>query len=343
MSSQAQLDRLCVNTLRTLSIDAVEQAQSGHPGTPMGAAPTVYSLWQYFLHYDPDHPDWPDRDRFVLSAGHACALLYSLLHLADVKTASGSKALAVPLEQLKNFRQLGSLCSGHPEYGLTTGVETTTGPLGQGIATSVGSEAASLAGHLKLAGLRAMPNMMVIRPADANVVLSAWRVIMKTTQGPVSLVLTRQALPTLDRIRYASADGLAQGAYALADAPDGQPDILLLATGSEVALCVAAYEQLTLEGVKARVVSMPSWELFESQIQAYRDSVLPPTITARVAVEAASPFGWERYTSLHGTILAMHTFGISAPGKQVASHFGFEPEDVIRAARAQLTTQGKQP
>lgn len=190
MSPQTQLDQLCINTLRTLSIDAVQQAQSGHPGTPMGAAPTVYCLWQHFFRSDPTHPGWLNRDRFELSAGHACALLYSLLHLAGVK-ATQSGGLAVPLDELKRFRQLGSVCSGHPEHGLTTGVETTTGPLGQGIATSVGmamaqrwlaatynrpgyalfthnvdvlcsdgdmmegvgSEAASLAGHLKLAGL----------------------------------------------------------------------------------------------------------------------------------------------------------------------------------------------
>jgi transketolase len=691
MNSQKELDQLCVNTLRTLSIDAVQQAQSGHPGTPMGAAPTVYCLWQRFLHYDPGHPNWLNRDRFVLSAGHACALLYSLLHLTGVKVARSDgepdSQLAVPMEELKRFRQLGSLCSGHPEYGLTTGVETTTGPLGQGIATSVGmaiaerwlaatfnrpgyelfnhnvyvlcsdgdmmegvgSEAASLAGHLKLAGLcwiyddnritiegsttlaftedvaarfaaygwhvvhvgdandlpllahaydsflatrdrptliithshigygapnkhdtreahgeplgatetrlakefygcdpdgqfdvheevrqhfdrqfgqrgahayaaweanfaayraqypdladqldhmrqrtapdewdtslpafpadakglatrdssgkvlnavaarmpwllggaadlapstktrlidvleksfqapgadgdysgrnfhfglrehamcaianglslsglrpfaasffvftdycraalrlsammklpiiyvwthdsiglgedgpthqpigqlaglRAMPGMIVIRPADANEVVSAWHVIMQTTDCPISLVLTRQAVPTLDRNKYGSASGLARGAYILADAPDGKPDVLLLATGSEVALCIAAYEQLKSEGINTRVVSMPSWELFESQSQAYRDSVLPPAITARVAVEAASPFGWERYTGLHGAILAMRTFGMSAPAKEVASHFGFEPARVINAVREQLAAKG---
>ncbi len=691
MNSQDELDQLCVNTLRTLSIDAVQQAQSGHPGTPMGAAPTVYCLWQKFLHYDPSHPNWLNRDRFVLSAGHACALLYSLLHLTGVKAARSDgepvSQLAVPMEELKRFRQLGSLCSGHPEYGLTTGVETTTGPLGQGIATSVGmaiaerwlaatfnrpgyelfnhnvyvlcsdgdmmegvgSEAASLAGHLKLAGLcwiyddnritiegsttlaftedvaarfaaygwhvvhvsdandlsslahaynsflathdrptliithshigygapnkhdtreahgeplgvtetrlakefygcdpdsqfnvneevcqhfdrqfgqrgahayaaweanyaayraqypdladqldqmqqriapdnwdtslpafptdakglatressgevlnaiaarmpwllggaadlapstktkltgvleksfqgpgadgdysgrnlhfglrehamcaianglslsglrpfaasffvftdycraalrlsammklpiiyiwthdsiglgedgpthqpigqlaglRAMPGMIVIRPADANEVVSAWRVIMQTTDCPISLVLTRQAVPTLDRNKYGSASGLAQGAYILADVPDGEPDVLLLATGSEVALCIAAYEELKTEGINTRVVSMPSWELFESQSQAYRDSVLPPTITARVAVEAASPFGWERYTGLHGAILGMRAFGMSAPAKEVASHFGFEPAHVINAVREQLAAKG---
>jgi len=187
-----------------------------------------------------------------------------------------------------------------------------------------------------LASLRAMPGMMVLRPADANEVVEAWRVIMQLKDRPVCLVLTRQALPTLDRSQYASASGVARGAYILADAPDGKPDVLLLATGSEVALCIAAYEQLKLEGINARVVSMPSWELFESQGREYRDRVLPPQITARVAVEAASSFGWERYTGFDGSILGIDTFGLSAPMKVVAQHFGFESAHVVAAARAQV-------
>lgn len=691
-----KLDQLCINTLRTLSIDAVQKAQSGHPGTPMDAAPVVYCLWQRFLTFDPHDPDWPNRDRFVLSAGHASMLLYSVLHLCGVKATSPTYAqgdrLAVTLDDIKNFRQAGSRCTGHPEYGWTSGVETTTGPLGQGVATSVGmaiaerwlaatynrpdyevfshrvyalcgdgdmmegisSEAASLAGHLKLSNLcwiyddnhisiegsthitftedvaarflgygwnvvrvsdandlemlqrgfqtflntpagptliivqshigygaphkqdtreahgeplgaqevrltkefydwnpdahfyipdgvtahfeeqlgrrcataraawgelfaayrrqypdlaeqidlmqgrdlpddwdstlptfpadakgmatrdssgkvlnaiaehipwllggaadlapstktrlnvdfggefqspgeegdyrgrnfhfgvrehamsaiasglslaklrpyaasffvftdycraalrlsammelpvitiwthdsismgedgpthqpiehlasfRAMPGMMVIRPADANEVVEAWRVIMQARDRPVSLVLTRQALPTLDRTKYAPADGVAHGAYVLADTPDHAPDVILLATGSEVALCIAAYEQLTSEGIKARVISMPSWELFEHQSQAYRDDVLPPKIAARVAVEEASTFGWERYTGCGGTILGLHTFGLSAPMKVVAQHFGFEPAHVVAAAREQIarTARSSEP
>ena len=694
--AQAQLDQLCINTLRTLSIDAVQKAQSGHPGTPMDAAPTAYCLWQRFMRYDPLDPDWPNRDRFVLSAGHACALLYSLLYLCGVRAQGASyppgERLAVMLEDLKNFRQAGSRCTGHPEYGWTAGVETTTGPLGQGVATSVGmaiaerwlaatynrpgyelfnhnvyalcgdgdmmegisSEAASLAGHLKLSNLcwiyddnhvtiegstaltftedvaarftaygwnvakvsdandlalltaaygkfldthdrptliivqshigygaphkqdtreahgeplgieevrlakqfyggdpdaqfevpdvviahfsaqlglrgtaaraawrklfsdyraqysdlagqidqmqqralpagwdtdlpafaadakgiatrdssgqvlnaiaarvpwllggaadlapstktnlkfefagdfqppgrdqsddyrgrnfhfgirehamcaigsgmslsrvrpyvssfliftdycraslrlaammelplisiwthdsismgedgpthqpveqlasfRAMPGMVVLRPADANEVVAAWRVIMQFKNAPVCLVLTRQAVPTLDRSKYASASGVALGAYVLADASDGKPDVLLLATGSEVPLCVTAYEQLKADGIKARVISMPSWELFESQTQEYRDQVLPPAITARVAVEEASAFGWERYTGLAGAILGLHTFGMSAPLKVVAQHFGFEPAHVVAAAKAQIARHGTKP
>jgi len=692
MIDQTQLDRLCINTIRTLSIDAVQKAHSGHPGTPMDAAPTAYCLWQRFLRYDPEDPNWPNRDRFVLSVGHASALLYSLLYLSGVKamnpTYEQAGRLAVTLDDIKSFRQAGSRCTGHPEYGWTSGVETTTGPLGQGVATSVGmaiaerwlattynrpgyelfnyniyalcgdgdlmegisSEAASLAGHLKLsnlcwiyddnhvtiegptsitftedvaarflaygwnvtrvsdandlemltrgyqtfldihdrptliivqshigygaphkhdtreahgeplgaeevrltkefygwdpdaqflvpdgvpahfkkqfssrgatvraawedlfaayrkqypdlvaqidymqrrelpegwdnvlptfpvdakgvatrdssgkvlnvlaekvpwllggaadlapstkthlsfefagefqapgcggeyrgrnfhfgirehtmcaiasglslsklrpyassffiftdycrgalrlsammelpviyiwthdsvsmgedgpthqpieqlASLRAMPGMIVLRPADANEVVEAWRVIMQFKDRPVSLVLTRQPLATLDRTKYTPASGVSRGAYVLADVPDHRPAVLLLATGSEVSLCITAHEQLKAEGIKARVISMPSWEVFESQSQEYRDSVLPPAIAARVAVEEASTFGWERYTGCDGTILGLHTFGLSAPLKVVAQHFGFEPAHVVAAAREQLTRHAK--
>ncbi|MET3133099.1 transketolase [Oxalobacteraceae bacterium GrIS 1.11] len=688
------LDQLCITTLRTLSIDAVQQAQSGHPGTPMGAAPSAYCLWQRFLRYDPQEPHWPNRDRFVLSAGHACALLYSLLHLSGVQARGAAypqgQRLAVSMDDLRNFRQAGSHCTGHPEYGWTTGVETTTGPLGQGAATSVGmaiaqrwqaatygrpgfdalfahrvyalcgdgdmmegvsAEAASLAGHLKLsnlcwmydangitiegstslaftedvaarfvaygwhvvrvadgndltrldaayqsfldtpdrptlivvhshigygsphkqdtreahgealgaeevrlvkqfygcdpekqfdvpggvrehfdahvgqrggaaraawntlfatyraehpqlaaqidalqgrdlphdwerdvpgfafdtkglstrdasgqvlnaiaarmpwllggaadlatstktglqgaadfeapaigdaaapgvgygyggrnfhfgvrehamcaigngmslsllrpyvasflvftdycraalrlaammelplisiwthdsismgedgpthqpiehlASLRAMPGMLTLRPADANEVAWAWRVIMRLKSQPVCLILTRQAVPTLDRARYGGADGLARGAYILADAPDGRPDVLLLASGSEVALCLSAFEQLQGAGIKARVVSMPSWELFDSQPQAYREEILPPRVLARVAVEEAAAFGWERYTGIDGAMLGLHTFGMSAPMALLVRHFGFTTEHVLEAAKAQI-------
>ncbi|TAM88541.1 MAG: transketolase [Candidimonas sp.] len=689
MTTATDIDLLCINTIRTLSIDAVQKARSGHPGTPMGAAPIAYCLWQRFLRYSPRHPDWPDRDRFVLSAGHACALLYSLLHLTGVRahwpSYPSTDRLAVTLDDLKQFRQMDSRCTGHPEYGWTSGVEVTTGPLGQGVANSVGmaiagrwlahtynrpgfdlfhhnvyalcgdgdmmegvsSEAASLAGHLalgnlcwiyddnhisiegstelaftedvgarfaaygwqvvrvgdandlaalsdayraflavddrptliivrshigygaphrqdtreahgealgedevrlakefygcdpdahfavppevpahfarnlgqrgedaqaaweasyhayaaqypdlarqldcqrsgtlppdwdknlpefptdarglatrdssgkvlnavarqvpwliggaadlspstktalvgdlssgsfqspaydgsyagrnfhfgirehamcaiangiavsgprafassffvftdycrpslrlsammavpviyiwthdsislgedgpthqpveQLPSLRAMPGMVVIRPADANEVVAAWRAIMPMRDRPVSLVLTRQAVPTFDRSRYASAAGLARGAYVLADAPDGKlPQVLLLASGSEVALCIQAYEQLREQGVAARVVSMPSWELFETQGADYRDGVLPPSVVARVAVEQASGFGWERYVGSEGAIIGLAQFGLSAPGGEVARHFGFDSDHVVAAARAQI-------
>ncbi|MGH8865706.1 MAG: transketolase family protein [Burkholderiales bacterium] len=188
----------------------------------------------------------------------------------------------------------------------------------------------------QLASFRAMPGMIVLRPADANEVVEAWRVIMRVKDHPVSLVLTRQALVTLDRSKYAPASGVSRGAYVLADAPDHRPDVLLLATGSEVSLCIAAFEKLKSEAIKARVISMPSWELFENQNREYRDSVLPPEITARVAVEEASTFGWERYAGLDGTILGLHTFGLSAPIKVVAQHFGFYPAHVVAAAKEQM-------
>jgi transketolase len=677
------LDRLSINTIRTLAIDAVEAASSGHPGAPMGLAPVAYTLWQRFLRYDPDQPIWPNRDRFVLSVGHASMLLYALLHLAGVKAVNPDYetlgAPAVPLDAIKRFRQLDSPCAGHPEYRWTSGVETTTGPLGQGVATSVGmaiaqrwlaatynrpgfelfdydvyalagdgcmmegvaSEAASLAGHLRLsnlcwiyddnkitiegstdlafsedvgkrfeaygwkvlavedandlaaldaafaefrattdrptfirvrshigygspnkqdsygahgaplgadevrltkraygwpedaqflvpdevvagfrdgmarrgrdlraawdtrfaayaethpdladqldrmqrralpdgwdadipsfpadekglagrvasgkvlnaiaarvpwliggaadlapstntrltfdgagdfapgsyggrnfhfgvrehamgavlngmslskiraygagflifsdyarpairlsalmeiptihvfthdsigvgedgpthqpveqlASLRAIPGLIVLRPADANEVAEAWRVIMRLRHDPVALILTRQNLPTLDRGRFASAEGVARGAYVLADAADARPEVLLMATGSEVAMCVAAYEQLTAEGIAARVVSMPSWELFERQDQAYRDSVIPPEVAARVAVEKGSTLGWTRYAGPGGAIIGMRTFGASAPLKELQRRFGFMPEKIVAAAREQI-------
>jgi transketolase len=186
-----------------------------------------------------------------------------------------------------------------------------------------------------LASLRAMPGMLTLRPADANEVVEAWRVVMALRDRPVCLILTRQAVPTLDRAKCASAAGLARGAYVLAGADD-VPDVLLIGTGSEVALCVAAYETLRADGVRARVISMPSWELFEAQDKAYRDSVLPPDVAARVVVEAAASIGWERYAGPHGAILGIDTFGLSAPGKVVAEHFGFEPRHVVAAARSQI-------
>jgi transketolase len=686
MTDEDQLDLLSVNTIRTLSIDAVQKARSGHPGTPMDAAPTVYCLWQRFLRYDPDGPDWPNRDRFVLSNGHASMLLYSLLYLSGVKDMNPTSELvgrlAVTLDDIRTFRQAGSRCTGHPEYGWTSGVEATTGPLGQGVATSVGmaiaerwlaatynrpgydlynynvyalcgdgcmmegisSEAASLAGHLKLsnlcwiyddnhvtiegptsitfsedvgsrflsygwnvtrvsdandldmlarayetflhtndrptliiveshigygaphkhdtasahgeplgpeevrlakefygwnpdaefyvpeavqthfrdqsgrrggkahalwrellsayrrqypdladqttrmqarnlpdkwetvlptfptdpkgtatrdssgkvlnaiaskvpwllggaadlapstkthlsfefagdfqssgggdyrgrnfhfgirehamcaianglalsrlrpfaasffiftdycrgavrlsalmelpvvyiwthdsvslgedgpthqpiehlASLRAMPGMVVIRPADANEVVEAWRVILQIKNRPVSLVLTRQTLPTLDRTKCAAATGVAKGAYVLIDAPEAKPDVLLMATGSEVSLCVTAHEQLASEGIKARVISLPSWELFESQSIEYRNSILPPEVTARVAVEEASTFGWDRYAGPNGAVIGIRSFGLSAPTEVVQRHFGFTPGHIVSTARQQI-------
>ncbi len=675
-----QLDLLCINTIRTLAIDAVQQANSGHPGAPMGLAPVAYSLWQNVLRYDPENPIWPNRDRFVLSAGHASMLLYATLYLTGVRLVNAAgevtRELSVSLDQIKRFRQLESRTPGHPESHLTAGVETTTGPLGQGTGNSVGmaiserwlaanynrpgfeifnynvytvcgdgdlmegvaSEAASLAGHLKLsnlcwiydnnrvtldgpaswsfsedvmtrfvgygwnvtrvsdandvgmlarayqtfhettdrptlivvdshigygsphkhdsseahgeplgeeevrltkknygwpedakflvpegvlehfregigrrghdlskqwekrfadyakqypqladqidrmqrralpdgwdknlptfpadpkgvatressgkvlnvlaqnipwliggsadlgnsnkttlkfegagdfaagsyggrnlhfgvrehamgaavngmavsklrpfgatffnfsdylrptirlaalmeipviqvfthdsiglgedgpthqpieqlASLRAVPNTTIFRPGDANEVVEAWKVVMQIQHGPSLLVLSRQAMPTLDRSKYASASGVAKGAYVLADAPGGKPDVILMGTGSELSLCVDAYERLKAEGINARVVSMPSWEVFEQQDQAYKNSVLPPNVTARVSVEMAATLGWERYVGPKGQMIGMHSFGASAPLKDLLKKFGFSADAVVAAAR----------
>ena len=662
----AKLDQLCINTIRTLAMDAVQQANSGHPGTPMALAPVAYVLWDRFLRHNPRNPHWPNRDRFVLSAGHASMLLYSMLHLSGYD---------LPLEELKRFRQWGSKTPGHPEYGLTPGVETTTGPLGQGVANSVGmaiaerwlaahfnqpgheivnhrvyaiagdgcmmegvsQEAASLAGHLRLSNLtwiydnnhitiegntalafsddvaarftsyhwnvlrvadandtdlldralqtasketerpsliivdshiawgapnkqdtsaahgeplgdeeirltkqrygwppdakflvpdetraytdssiargrkaedewdgrfvaykaahpalaeewehmqsgalpdgwdqnipafpadekgvagrdasqkvlnaiaprvpwliggaadlapstktrmtdggdfeadsyegrnfhfgirehamgailngmalskvrpygsgflifsdymrapirlsslmeipvmyifthdsigvgedgpthqpieqlislRAIPQLLVIRPADGNEVAEAWRVMIGSTHHPIALILSRQPLPTVDRTKYAAAAGLRQGAYVLGDS-DGTPDVIFMGTGSELQLCVAAHEQLKAEGVKSRVVSMPCWELFERQPEAYRESVLPAAVRARVAVEAGTSLGWRRYTGIDGRIIARRDFGASAPLKELLKQFGFTVEKVIEAARESM-------
>jgi transketolase len=192
----------------------------------------------------------------------------------------------------------------------------------------------------QLASFRAMPGMVTLRPADANEVVEAWRAVLALRHQPASLVLSRQALPTLDRERYASAAGVARGAYVLADAANGWPDVLLLASGSEVALCIAAYEQLTLEGVRARVVSMPSWDLFELQDEAYQADVLPAAVKARVSVEAASALGWDRYVGRHGETIAMRGFGLSAPGPVVQAHCGFDLAHVLAAARRQLHRHG---
>jgi transketolase len=188
----------------------------------------------------------------------------------------------------------------------------------------------------QLATLRSIPGLVVLRPADANEVAEAWKVIMKLHHEPAALILTRQALPTIDRNKFASAAGVAQGAYVLADAPDGKPQVLLLATGSEVSLCLDAFERLKAEGIKARVVSMPSWELFDDQPQEYRDRVLLPNVTARVSVEQASTFGWARYVGASGHSIGMRSFGASAPLKDLLKKFGFTTEQVVAAAKEQL-------
>ena len=680
----ADLDALSINVIRGLCMDMVQQADSGHPGTPMDIAPVVYTLWQKFLRFDPADPIWPNRDRFVLSEGHASSLLWSLLHLADVRSVEPDYEVlgerAVTMQDIKTFRELGSHCPGHPEYRWTSGVEATTGPLGQGVAMSVGmalaqrwlaahynrddhvlfdfdvyavagdgcmmegvsSEAASLAGHQKLsklcwiydsnrvtieghtditftedvaarflaygwnvatvadandiglitralhsfkaeserptlilvhshigygspvedtpkahgepfgvegvrstkrffglpedqqfyvpdevyacfkdqvaargatarahwetavasyqadhpeladelvriqhrelpdgwdatlptfpadetglatrqssgqvlnvlaqavpwlvggaadlspstltrllfdgagdlqpdspggrnvhfgvrehasaavangmsltklrsfwsgffifsdyaraairlsalmeipvvhvfthdsigvgqdgpthqpveqlASLRAMPGILVFRPGDANEVVETWRHVAALKREPAVVVLSRQALPTLDRTKVAPASGLSRGAYVLVDAEGGSLDVLLLATGSEVQLALAARDELARDGVHARVVSMPCWELFDRQDQTYRDEVLPPSVLARVAVEQASTFGWDRYVGSRGAVVGMHTFGASAPLKSLLTKFGFTADSVAAVARTTLAS-----
>ncbi len=681
--TDAQLDQLSINCIRTLSIDAVQQAKSGHPGAPMALAPLVYTLWNRVMRFDPQDPIWPNRDRFVLSNGHASMLLWSVLHLTGTRAVNAEYERlgqpAVSLDDIRHFRQLGSKAPGHPEYHLVSGVEATTGPLGQGVATSVGmaiaeawlanrynrpnfeifgyniyavcgdgcmmegvgSEAASLAGHLaldnlcwiydnnhitidgntritftediaarflgygwnvlrvgdandigrienaldifhktkgrptfiildshigygsphkqdtaaahgeplgeeevrltkrdygwpedakflvpdavrehfaagigargaqarrrwielfaayrskypdlateidlmqrrelpagwdaglpvfpadpkgiagrdasgkvlnvlaqnipwllggsadlassnktaltfegagdfepgtpggrnlhfgirehamaaavnglslsklrafgatffifsdyarpairlsaimelptifvfthdamgdgedgpshqpveQLASFRAEPGLVVLRPGDANEVVEAYRYIMQLRHQPAVLALSRQPLPTLDRSKYAPAAGVARGAYVLADAPGGKPEVILIASGSEVSLCVNAHEELLAEGIRSRVVSMPSWDIFEHQTQSYRDSVLPPDVSARVAVEQASTFGWERYVGTSGRVIGMKTFGASAPLKELQRKFGFEPERVTEIVKELL-------
>jgi transketolase len=681
--TDTKLDQLCINTIRTLSIDAVQQAKSGHPGTPMALAPLVYTIWNRVLRFDPQDPIWPNRDRFVLSNGHASMLLWSVLHLTKTQAVNAEYETlgqpSVTLDDIRHFRQLNSKAPGHPEYHWVSGVETTTGPLGQGVATSVGmaiaekwlasrynrpdfeifdyriyvvcsdgclmegvaSEAASLAGHLgldnlcwvydnnhitiegstrlaftedvetrflaygwnvlrvgdandidriehaldifhktkgrptfivldshigygspnkqdsaaahgeplgddevrltkrsygwpedakflvpegvyehfaggigqrgaslrknwkaqfaayrasypdlgqqvelmqrrelptgwdrdlpvfppdengvagrdasgkvlnvlaqnipwflggsadlapstktlltfagagdleaenpggknlhfgvrehamaaivnglslsklrpfgatffifsdyarpairlsaimelpvifvfthdamgdgedgpthqpveHLASLRAMPGLIVLRPGDANEVVEAYRYVMQLRHKPAALALSRQPLPTLDRSKYAPASGVAHGAYVLADAPGGNPEVIIIASGSELSLAVEAHEQLLAEGVRSRVVSMASWEIFDLQPQTYRDGVLPPDVKARVAVEQASTFGWERYVGSSGQVVGMHTFGASAPLKELQRKFGFEPDQIVGVARQQL-------
>ncbi len=314
-----ELDQLAINTIRTLSIDAVQQAKSGHPGTPMALAPLVYAIWNRVLRFDPMDPIWPDRDRFVLSNGHASMLLWSVLHLTGTQAVNGEYEHlgqpAVTLDDIRNFRQLGSKAPGHPEYRWVTGVEATTGPLGQGIATSVGMAIARkwLASRYNRPGFEIFNYDIYAVCGDS-----------------------RQALPTFDRGKYAAAAGLAKGAYVMADTPGGPPQIIFIATGSEVGLIVDAHETLAAEGIRSRVVSMPSWDIFEQQPQAYRESVLPAAITARIVVEQGSVLGWERYAGASGTIIGMKTFGASAPLRELQRKFGFEPERVVAAARALL-------
>ena len=263
--SAAQLDRLSVDTIRFLSVDAVQKANSGHPGLPLGAAPMAYVLWTRFLQHNPANPQWFNRDRFVLSAGHGSMLLYSLLHLTGYD---------LPLEQIKQFRQWGSITPGHPERGLTPGVETTTGPLGQGFGNGVG---------------------------------------MAIAEASLAAQYNRPGFEIINHFTYG-----------------------LIATGSEVTLIVEARQQLQKQGIPTRLVSMPSWELFDTQTEEYRHSVFPPSVRARLAVEAGSTQGWRRYVGQWGDVIGLEHFGASAPGPVLMREFGFTAENVCKRARALL-------
>jgi transketolase len=268
------VDELCINTIRMLSIDAVQQANSGHPGLPMGAAAMAYGLWTRHLRHNPKHPGWFDRDRFVLSAGHGSMLLYSLLFLTGYD---------LTLSDLRQFRQWQSRTPGHPERGVTPGVEVTTGPLGQGVGNSVG---------------------------------------LAIAEGWLATTFNRPGHAVVDHYTYVLAS-------------DGEP--ILIATGSEVSIALEAHTRLATEEIRSRVVSMPSWELFEAQSQSYRDMVLPPSVRARVSIEAGTPFGWERYVGREGATIGVADFGASAPGPVLMQEFGFTPEHVVETAKRLLT------
>jgi transketolase len=342
--------QLAINTIRTLSIDAIQQANSGHPCIPMAMAPVVYCLWQRFLRFDllegwdnelplfaPDSKGLASRD----SSGQVLNSIEKKVPwlLGGSADLSPSTKTRLTFDGARDF-QAGSYGGRNLHFGIR---EHAMAAVLNGIfshdSIGVGEDGPTHQPIEQLANLRSLPGLLVIRPCDANEVVEAWKVIMKHRHTPVALILTRQALPTLDRRKYGAAGGLARGAYVLADAPNGKRDVLLLARGSEVALCVQAYEQLLREGISARVISMPCWRLFEAEDQTYRDSVLPPTVKARISIEEGSTFGWERYTGENGESLGMHFFGASAPLKALQSKFGFTVEHVVQAAKTQIATQ----
>src|SRR5256712_1076488 len=291
--TDAELDQLSVNTIRTLSIDAVERAKSGHPGTPMALAPLVYTIWNRVMRFDPQDPIWPNRDRFVLSNGHASMLLWSVLHLTGTRAVNADYERlgqpSVSLEDVRSFRQIGSKAPGHPEYHWVSGVETTTGPLGQGVATSVGMAIAQkwLAARYNRPGFAIFDYGIYVVCGDGC--------LMEGIGSEAASLAGHLGLDNLCWVYdnnhiYAPAAGVARGAYVLADPAGGNPEVILIASGSELNPAVEAHGTLVAEGIRSRVASMPSWEIFERQTPEYRDQVLPPGVTARVAVEQGSTF-----------------------------------------------------
>jgi transketolase len=372
-----ELDRRAIDTVRVLAMDAVQKAGNGHPGTAMSMGPTAYLLFQKWLRHDPGDPRWAGRDRFVLSMGHSSLTLYIQLFLSGY---------GLELSDLEALRTWGSRTPGHPEVNHTPGVETTTGPLGQGVGNAVGmamaarrerglldpdapagesvfdhtvwafasdgdleegvsGEASSLAGTQELGNLVLVPipGLDFVRPADANETAVAWRTILEHNDRPAGLSLSRQNLPVFDRTEFASAEGVARGGYVLAEASGGTPEVILIGTGSEVQIAVAARQVLEADGVPARVVSLPCWEWFAAQDRAYREQVLPPTVRARVSVEAGVPMGWREFVGDAGRIVGLNHFGASAAYTVLYEQFGLTADAVVAAARDSLAAAGAPP
>jgi transketolase len=363
--------------VRVLAMDAVQKAGNGHPGTAMSMGPTAYLLFQKWLRHDPGDPRWAGRDRFVLSMGHSSLTLYIQLFLSGY---------GLELSDLEALRTWGSRTPGHPEVNHTPGVETTTGPLGQGVGNAVGmamaarrerglldpdapagesvfdhtvwafasdgdleegvsGEASSLAGTQELGNLVLVPipGLDFVRPADANETAVAWRTILEHNDRPAGLSLSRQNLPVFDRTEFASAEGVARGGYVLAEASGGTPEVILMGTGSEVQIAVAAREALESDGVPTRVVSLPCWEWFAAQDRAYREQVLPPTVRARVSVEAGVPMGWREFVGDAGRIVGLDHFGASAAYTVLYEQFGLTADRVVAAARESLAAAAMPP
>jgi transketolase len=326
--SPVDLELLSINTIRFLSIDAVQKANSGHPGLPMGAAPFAYVLWTRFLKHNPTNPEWFDRNRFVLSAGHGSMLLYSLLYLTGYD---------LPLEQIKQFRQWGSMTPGHPERGLTPGVEVTTGPLGQGFGNGVGMAVAEafFSARYNRPGHKIIDHYTYGLVSDGDL-MEGVAAEAASLAGHLRLgKLIYQNLQVLDLQKYPQLPlGVRSGGYVLAHAAgNAPPDITLIATGSEVQLALAAREKLETRGVRACVVSLPCWNLFEAQPVAYREVVLPPEVPM-LAIEAGVSLGWRSYVGPGIEVIGVDRFGASAPGEIVMRENGFSIDHVTQRALA---------
>ena len=323
--TDAELDQLAINTIRTLSIDAVQTANTGHPGTPMALAPLVPST-KTLLTFE--------------GAGdvRAAAPGGKNLHFGIREHAMAAILNGLALSKLRPFGATFLIFSDYarPAIRLAALMELPVVFVFTHDAMGDGEDGPTHQPIEQLASLRAIPGLTMFRPDDANEVVEAYRYVMQLRHRPTLLVLSRQPLPTLDRSKYAPASGAARGAYVFADTPDGKPDIILIATGCELSPTADAHGRLRSEGIRPRVVSMPSWDVFEREPPAYRDSVLPPDVTARVAIEQASTFGWERYVGSTGRVIGMHTFGASAPLNALQKEFGFTVDNVVTTAKALL-------